>query len=52
MQIFGSSSANNSGEDEESKKGDRQLGLDKQNKLSTSPVVVSSRDDVPNLLKK
>ncbi|KAK1567986.1 hypothetical protein Q3G72_019007 [Acer saccharum] len=52
VQIFGSSSANNSGEDEESKKGDHQLGLDKQNKLSASPVVVSSREDVPNLLKK
>ncbi|KAL5763279.1 hypothetical protein ACOSP7_019543 [Xanthoceras sorbifolium] len=52
VQIFGSSSPSNSGEDEESKKGDHQLGLDKQNKFSASPVVVSSREDVPNLLKK
>lgn len=53
VQLFGSSFPSNSIKDEErSKKGGQVADIDKQNGLSTSPVVVSSREDVPNLLKK
>ncbi|KAJ0037995.1 hypothetical protein Pint_22285 [Pistacia integerrima] len=50
VQLFGSSSPSDSIEDEErSKKGDQVADLDKQKGLSTSPVVISPREDVPKL---
>ncbi|KAH9746328.1 Integral membrane protein DUF6 containing protein [Citrus sinensis] len=53
VQIFGSSSPSNCNEDEKrSKKADQKLELNKQNGFSTSPAAVTSREDVPNLLKK
>uniref|UniRef100_A0A5B6YQQ3 EamA domain-containing protein n=1 Tax=Davidia involucrata TaxID=16924 RepID=A0A5B6YQQ3_DAVIN len=53
VQIFGSSSPSLSTEGEESnKEGDHILVSDKQNGFSASPIVVSSRKDVPDLLKK
>ncbi|KAK9276045.1 hypothetical protein L1049_005576 [Liquidambar formosana] len=53
VQIFGSSSPSKSIKDEESSNKDDHLLLsDKQKGFSTSPVVVSSRKDVTDLLKK
>lgn len=53
VQIFGSSSPSNCNEDEKrSKKADQKLELNKQNGFSSSPAAVTSREDVPNLLKK
>ncbi|KAI4357633.1 hypothetical protein L6164_001570 [Bauhinia variegata] len=53
VQMFGSSSASESAEKQKtSKKGDNLLDSDKQNTLSTSPIVVSSREDVSDLLEK
>ncbi|KAF3969165.1 hypothetical protein CMV_007012 [Castanea mollissima] len=52
VQIFGSSPIKASEDDEKSETGDRMFVTDKQNGISTSPVVVSSSKDVPGLLKK
>ncbi|KAF8378620.1 hypothetical protein HHK36_029967 [Tetracentron sinense] len=53
VQIFGSSSPSKSSENEEKlSKGDHLLVSDKQNGFSTSPIVVSSRKNVPDVLKK
>ncbi|XP_062171066.1 uncharacterized protein LOC133876834 isoform X2 [Alnus glutinosa] len=53
VQIFGSSPPIRHSEDEErSENGDQLFVSDKQNGLSTSTVVVSSRKDVPPRLKK
>ncbi|GLT99828.1 hypothetical protein SLE2022_172410 [Rubroshorea leprosula] len=50
VQIFGSLSSVKSGEDEESSKiVDRLIVSEKQNGLSASPVIVSSRKDTPRL---
>ncbi|GLT73616.1 hypothetical protein SLA2020_454600, partial [Shorea laevis] len=53
VQIFGSLSLVKSGEDEESSKiVDHLIVSEKQNGLSASPVIVSSRKDTPRLSKK
>ncbi|GLT78407.1 hypothetical protein SLA2020_499440 [Shorea laevis] len=53
VQIFGSLSPVKSGEDEESSKiVDHLIVSEKQNGLSASPVIVSSRKDTPRLSKK
>nr|XP_023894619.1 uncharacterized protein LOC112006570 [Quercus suber]POE58240.1 putative transporter [Quercus suber] len=52
VQIFGSSPREASEDDEKSETGDRMFVTDKQNGISTTPVVVSSSKDVPGLLKK
>ncbi|KAK3009023.1 hypothetical protein RJ639_014000, partial [Escallonia herrerae] len=54
VQILGASSPTLSNKDEGSGKkgGDHLLVSDKSNGFSTSPVVVSSRKDVPDILKK
>lgn len=52
VQIFGSSPRKACEDDEKSETGDRMFVTDKQNGISTSPVVVSSSKDVPGLLKK
>ncbi|XP_059655383.1 uncharacterized protein LOC132302517 [Cornus florida] len=51
VQIFGSSSPSVSGDGEDNK-GDHLLVSDEQNGFSASPIVVSSRKDEPDLLKK
>ncbi|XP_059448652.1 uncharacterized protein LOC132179877 isoform X2 [Corylus avellana] len=52
VQIFGSSPIRHSEDEERSENGDKLFVSDKQNDLSTSPVIVSSRKDVPARLKK
>jgi hypothetical protein len=52
VQIFGSSPIRHSEDEERSENGDKLFVSDKQNGLSTSAVIVSSRKDVPARLKK
>ncbi|XP_028097201.1 uncharacterized protein LOC114297053 isoform X1 [Camellia sinensis] len=52
VQIFGSSSSSLSREGKDGKQGDHLLVSDKQSGFYSSPIVVSSRKDVPDILKK
>ncbi|XP_050234421.1 uncharacterized protein LOC126682717 [Mercurialis annua] len=52
VQIFGSSSPDRSIQDKRKQKVDKLLASDKQNALSTSPVPVSYKKDVTDILKK
>lgn len=53
VQIFGSTSpAKSYKEEKDSKKLDYPVVSDKHNRLSASPVTVSSRKDIPDMLNK
>lgn len=52
VQILGSSSSSSPSEGEERKESGRVFVSDEKGGLSVSPIVVNSRKDVPDILKK